>query len=68
MSPRDASIIGFKDSERITLPLDKGRLEIKLRIVDNMAPGVIVMPRHRQLAWQKIEKWPLKVVLDQIRK
>jgi len=67
MSPKDASMIGLKDGERMTLPLDRGRLEIKLRIVDNMAPGVIVMPKHRQLAWQKIEKWPVKVAADQIR-
>jgi NADH-quinone oxidoreductase subunit G len=67
MSPKDASMIGLKDGERITLPLDKGRLEIKLRVVDNMTPGVIIMPKHRQLAWRKIEKWPVKLAADQIR-
>jgi hypothetical protein len=40
---------------------------MKLRIVDNMAPGVIAMPKHRQLAWQKIEKWPVKIAVDQIK-
>jgi NADH-quinone oxidoreductase subunit G len=68
MSPKDASMIGLKDGERMTLPLDRGRLEMKLRIVDNMAPGVIIMPKHRQLAWQKMEKWPVKIAVDQIRK
>jgi NADH-quinone oxidoreductase subunit G len=67
MNPKDASRIGLKDKERITLPLDRGRLEVELRIVDNMAPGVIIMPQHRHLAWQKIEKWPAKVAMDQIR-
>jgi NADH-quinone oxidoreductase subunit G len=67
MGTKDASTIGVKDNERITLPLDRGRLEMKLRIAD-MAPGVIVMPKHRQLDWQKIENWPVKVDLDQIRK
>jgi len=68
MNSKDASRIGLKDKERITLSLDKGRLEMELRIVDNMATGVIIMPHHRQLAWQKIEKWPVKVAVDQIRK
>jgi len=68
MNPKDASMIGLKDRERITLPLDRGRLEAELRIVDNMAPGVIVMPKHRKLAWQKMEKWPVRVAVDQIRK
>lgn len=68
MSAKDASMIGVKDGERISLPLDKGRMEMTLRIVENMATGVIIMPKHRQLPWQKIEKRPVKVALDQIRK
>jgi NADH-quinone oxidoreductase subunit G len=67
MSRKDASVIGLKDGDRISLPLDKGRLEMRLRIVDIVAPGVMVMPKHRQLAWQKIEKWPVKVAVDRIR-
>ena len=61
-------MIDLKGKERITLHLDRGRLEVELHIADNMAPGVIVMPRHRQLAWQKIEQWPVKVAADQIEK
>jgi NADH-quinone oxidoreductase subunit G len=68
MNPKDASRLGLKDKERIVLPLESGRLEVELRIVDNMAPGVIIMPQHRQLTWQKIEKWPMRVAADQIRK
>jgi NADH-quinone oxidoreductase subunit G len=68
MNPKDASRVGIKDKERITLHLDSGRLEAELRIVGNMAPGVIVIPQHRQLAWQKIERWPVRVDVDQIKK
>ena len=68
MNSKDASRMGLKDGERITLHLDSGRLEAELRAVDNMAPGVIMMPQHRQLAWQKMERWPVKVALDQISK
>jgi len=67
MSSKDASMLGLKDGERVMLPLDRGQLEMKLRIVDSMAPGVIVMPKHQQLTWQKIEKWPMKVAMSQIR-
>jgi NADH-quinone oxidoreductase subunit G len=66
MNPKDASRAGLKDKERIQLQFDEGRLEMELHVVENMAPGVIVMPRHRQLAWQKIQRWPVKVALDQI--
>jgi NADH-quinone oxidoreductase subunit G len=67
MNLKDASRIGLKDKERVTLSLDRDRLEVELRIVDDMAPGVIIMPQHRQLTWQKIEKWPVKVAADQIK-
>ena len=68
MHPVDASTIGIEKEERITLHLDRGPVMLKLRVADNMAPGVIILPRHRQLAWQKIEKWPAKVTADQIKK
>ena len=68
MHPIDASRAGLKDKERITLHLDRGPLVVELRVVDNMAPGVIIVPRHRQLQWQKMEGWPLKVGVDRIRK
>jgi len=68
MNPKDASMVGLGDGERITLPLDRGRIEGELHIVENMAPGVIIMPQHRKLAWQKIERWPVKVAVDQIKK
>ncbi len=68
MNSKDASEIGLKDRERITLQLDRGPLKMELRVVDNIAPGVIMMPQHRQLAWQKMERWPMKVAFDQIRK
>ncbi len=68
MHPKDASRAGLKDKERITLRLDRGPLEAELRVADNMAPGVIILPRHRQLPWQQMEGWPLKVGVDRIRK
>ncbi len=68
MNPRDASEIGLKDRERITLHLGRGPLEMELRVVDNMAPGVIIMPQHRKLAWQKIQGLPVKVAADRISK
>jgi NADH-quinone oxidoreductase subunit G len=68
MNTKDASMVGLKDKDRITLHLDGGGLEAELRIVENMARGVIMMPQHRQLAWQKMERWPVKIAVDQIKK
>jgi NADH-quinone oxidoreductase subunit G len=68
MHPKDASRIEMKDKERITLHLDRGPLAVELRVADNVAPGVIVLPKHRQLSWQKMERSPVIVGIDRIRK
>jgi NADH-quinone oxidoreductase subunit G len=68
MHPKDASRTGLKDKERITLHLDRGSLEVELRVADNVAPGVIILPKHRRLRWQQVERWPLKIGVDRIRK
>ena len=63
---KDASKMGLNDKDRCTLSLDRGPLEIEVRIVQNMAPGVIVLPHHRQLNWQKLKGFPVKVEVGQI--
>jgi NADH-quinone oxidoreductase subunit G len=68
MHPKDASRTGLKDKEKITLHLDRGRLEVELRVADNVAPGVIILPKHRRLRWQQMGRQPLKVGIDRIRK
>lgn len=68
MHPEDASRAGVEDTARCTLQLGGGPIEVDLRIVNNMAPGVMVMPKHRQLTWQRLKDWPLKVTIDQIEK
>jgi len=68
INPKDASRTGMKDRERVTLHLDRGPLVVELRVADNVAPGVIVLPKHRQLPWQKMERWPVNVGVGRIRK
>jgi len=68
MHPKDASRTGLKDKEKITLHLDRGPLEVELRVADNGAPGVIILPKHRRLRWQQMGRRPLKVGVDRIRK
>jgi NADH-quinone oxidoreductase subunit G len=67
MHPKDASRTGLKDKERIRLHLDRGPLEVELRVADNVAPGVIVLPKHRRLRWQQMGRRPLNIGVDRIR-
>jgi NADH-quinone oxidoreductase subunit G len=56
------------NQDRVALQLDGGKLEVKLSISENLAPGVLVLPRHRQLEWQKLETLPARVSFAQIEK
>jgi NADH-quinone oxidoreductase subunit G len=66
MHPDDGKSLGIKDSDRITLQLDGGTVEADVRFAGNMASGVIILPRHRSLSWQKIRKFPALVTADRI--
>jgi hypothetical protein len=66
MHPLDASRAGLAEKPRCVLHLGGGSFEVDLRIVHHMAPGVIVLPGHRQLPWQKLKHLPARVKLDQL--
>ena len=68
MHPKDAARAGLKDKDRVTLHLDGGPLEIELSIREDMASGVMVLPRHRQLHWQKLKEYPVRLTFDRMRK
>ena len=52
MHPADAAKLGLNASDRVALRLPGGELEIEMQVAVNMAPGVLVLPRHRQLNWR----------------
>jgi NADH-quinone oxidoreductase subunit G len=64
----DAAKLGLKDGDAVTLKLDRGSLEVRVGILENMARGVMILPRHRLLAWQKIEALPKMVSFEDIKK
>ncbi len=53
MHPLDAMQAEIPEAEKICLTLPGGSLEVRLELKKNMARGVIVIPRHRQITWQK---------------
>jgi NADH-quinone oxidoreductase subunit G len=64
----DASKAGLADGDQVTIQLDGGTLEVTLRLSRSMARSVLVLPRHRQLAWQKLREYPMTVDLGQVEK
>jgi NADH-quinone oxidoreductase subunit G len=64
----DAARLGLSDSDKVRIVLDRGFLEVSVSVKENMASGIIVMPRHRLLEWQKIETLPKFVSYEDVRK
>jgi NADH-quinone oxidoreductase subunit G len=49
---KDAERLGFDNKATLRLLLGGEEVSIELCAVKNMASGVIILPRHRQLEWQ----------------
>ncbi len=54
MHPQEAAKSDLADGDRARLLLPKGALEVKVQLAPAMAPGVVVLPRHRRLDWHKL--------------
>jgi NADH-quinone oxidoreductase subunit G len=65
---KDAERLGLQSSDQIVLHLDGGSLEVRLEVQEKMAPGVLILPKHRQLSWQKIKTLPAMVLANRIKK
>jgi predicted molibdopterin-dependent oxidoreductase YjgC len=68
MHPKDAAKAGLNNKDRVTLHLEGGPLEIEVSVAENMAPGVMVLPRHRQIHWQRLKTFPVRIPFDRIKK
>ena len=52
MHTDEAKGLGLNDASRVVIQTEEGGVVVKLKVVENMATGVLVVPRHRKLAWQ----------------
>jgi NADH-quinone oxidoreductase subunit G len=68
MHPDDAVRLGLDRGDRVRIRLDEGHVEVDVCIEEDMAPGVMVLPRHRSVEWQKITGFPKFVRFEEIEK
>ena len=68
MHPDDTVRLGLDRGDRVRIRLDEGHVEVDVWIEEDMAPGVMVLPRHRLLEWQRIKGFPKFVRFDEIEK
>jgi anaerobic selenocysteine-containing dehydrogenase len=57
--PRDAGKLGLNDGDWANLHLPKGSLAATVKLAAALAPGVMVLPRHRRLDWRKLSGTPV---------
>jgi NADH-quinone oxidoreductase subunit G len=46
----DAARLGLGDKDRVRIELGSGSLEVEVSTAENMAAGVMILPRHRRLS------------------
>jgi NADH-quinone oxidoreductase subunit G len=66
--PVDAAKLGLEDGSRANLHLPKGSLAVTVKLAPALAPGVLVLPRHRQLDWRKLAGTPIYLPLNHIHR
>jgi NADH-quinone oxidoreductase subunit G len=68
MHREEASRLGLSDGDKVTLHLPGGHLEVEVKTAGNMSSTVIMMPRHRRLAWQKAQGFNLRLPTSKIER
>jgi NADH-quinone oxidoreductase subunit G len=68
MHPDDAARLGLGSGDQVALQLPGGVLEVNLQLAANMAPGVMILPRHRQLDWRRAPDYQVFVADGDIAK
>ncbi|MGE0087418.1 MAG: NADH-quinone oxidoreductase subunit NuoG [Desulfococcaceae bacterium] len=68
MQAGDALSCGFSDQDMVEIKTESGSLQIPVKICENMAPGVLVLPKSRQICWQIFGTGKIRIQANQISK
>jgi len=68
MGSVDAAELNLTDGDVIAIELDGGTIDVELQVADHMAGGTLVIPRHKDLDWQKMGPGQTLVSKDRVRK
>ena len=64
----DAEKLNLAEGDVVSIELNQETIEGKLQVADHMAAGTLVIPRHKDLDWQKMGTGETWIGRDQIRK
>ena len=68
MHPGDAARLGLNSGDQVVLRLPGGELTVALQVAEQMAPQVLVLPRHRLLNWRLAPDYQIMVAYHDLVK
>ena len=68
MCRTDAEKLNLAAGDRVAVELESGTLEASIHLKENMAAGMLIIPRHKNLGWQKMNSGQTRIRPDQISK
>jgi NADH-quinone oxidoreductase subunit G len=68
MNTRDANRLGLTHGDRVSLQVNGRTLEVGLQVVETVAPGVMVLPRHHGIPWQLFKAPRVSVPIERIKR
>jgi anaerobic selenocysteine-containing dehydrogenase len=68
MHTSEAKSLDLIDGDLVYIQTESGNLEAKLKVVENMGAGVLIIPRHRKLPWQIFKTGMPSIGRQQIKK
>jgi NADH-quinone oxidoreductase subunit G len=68
MHTSEAESLNLSDGNRVSIETGNGSFEANLRVDENMAAGVLIIPRHRKLLWQFFDTGSTNISREQIKK
>ena len=68
MHSHDAAELGLSHGDKVVIRLNASTISAPVAVVRNMAPGILVLPRHREIDWQHLGAFRITLRKDQILK
>lgn len=68
MHPGDADRCGLAHGDALEVQLEVGSIRAPLKVRENMARGVMVLPRHGRIQWQELRNLSGRVPFEHIQK
>jgi len=66
LSKKDAAQLGISDGDKMAIRSEAGSIDVHAAVVENMASGILVLPRHHRLDWQHLKALKMAINKKQI--